>query len=137
MEFKPRLSEKTYTLSETGVYVVDVPINSTKQEIKRNVESRFDVKVSNVNVVKVKGKSKRTISKGGRRVSPGRNSDFKKAYLTLSDGQTLPFFEAVEEEEERAEKIQAEYAKQQEKEAAKSEKGNRRSRKSNKEDSEK
>jgi large subunit ribosomal protein L23 len=132
MQLIPRLSEKTYGLSEERVYVLDIPKSATKQEIKRNVESQFNVTVVKVNVVNIKGKTKRTISKGGRRVLSGRNSDFKKAYLTISEGQSLPFFEAVEEEEERAEKIQAEYAKQQEKEAAKEDKSKRRSHKAKK-----
>lgn len=108
----PRLSEKTYGLSERRVYVLDVPKNSNKLIIKQAVESQFDVKVSHVNIANISGKAKRTVSKNGRRVAKGRDSDVKKAYVTLSDGFSLPFFQAIEEEEKQTEKLQQEFEKQ-------------------------
>lgn len=136
IELIPRLSEKTYGLSEKGVYVVDVPKNANKLELKLAIESKFEVNVVSVNVVNVKGKAKRTISKKGRAVSNGRDKDVKKAYFTLAEGQSLPFFAAVEEEEERAEKLQAEISKQQEKETAKEDRPKRRTKRGTKKESE-
>lgn len=135
----PRLSEKSYALSNSRVYVVDVNRTVNKHQIKLAVESQFNVKVKKVNLTNLSGKSKRTISKGGRRVSNGRNNNIKKAYVTLFDGHTLPFFNAIEEEEKQAEKTQAEYAKQQAKAADKESKPKKRSirtRKSSKSESE-
>src|SRR5580658_6760119 len=93
----PRLSEKTYGLSNARVYAVDVSLSASKPQIKRAIEERFSVKVIKINTTNIIGKSKRTISKGGRRVSKGSDNQIKKAYFTLADKQSLPFFEAVEE----------------------------------------
>ena len=107
----PLLSEKTYGQSEKNVYVVKVAKNTNKTGVKRAIESQFDVKVASVNILNVKGKSKRT-----RRVAKGRNSNTHKAYVTLKEGFSLPFFAAIEEEEKQAEKVQEELTKQQQKE---------------------
>jgi len=112
----PRLSEKTYGLSNNRVYIVDVNKSSNKITIKKAIESQFDVVVSKVNIANIGGKAKRNISKNGRRVSPGKDIDIKKAYVTLAEGSSLPFFNAIEEEEKKSEKIQQEIDKQQDKE---------------------
>lgn len=113
----PRLSEKTYGLSSSRVYVVDIERNVNKHTVKRAVEMQFDVKVIKVNLTNIGGKAKRSVSKNGRRTSNGRDNDVKKAYVTLAEGFSLPFFAAVEEEEKQAEKVQAEITKQQAAEA--------------------
>lgn len=104
----PRLSEKTYGLSESRVYVVDVPKGANKHAVARAVEAQFEVKVDKVNVVVMKGKSKRVISASGKRVknAEGRRPDIKKAYVTLAEGHSLPFFAAIEEEEQKEQKLQ-------------------------------
>lgn len=103
----PRMSEKAYAQSQTSrTYVFDVPTNLAKHDVARAVEAQFEVKVANVNLTNVKGKAKRTIFKGGRAVS-GRQSDFKKAYVTLLEGNSLPIFAAIEEAEAKEEKTQA------------------------------
>ncbi len=112
----PRLSEKTYKLSESNVYVVDVDKHASSQSIKLALESQFEIKVKNLRIVNVKGKAKRTISNNGKKVNSGKDNDYKKAYITLVEGNTLPFFNAIEEEEKQAEKTQEEFAKQLEKE---------------------
>ncbi len=90
---RPRLSEKTFGLANTKtVYVFDVPADANKQIIASAVAAQFEVTVVDVNVLNIKGKAKRTIRKGGRAVA-GRQSDRKKAYVTLKEGDTLPFFE--------------------------------------------
>ncbi|HKR81808.1 MAG TPA: 50S ribosomal protein L23 [Candidatus Saccharimonadales bacterium] len=116
---KPRLSEKTYGLSETGnVYVFVVPGDATKHTVARAVEVQFEVTVLTVNMVNVKGKVKRTVKKGGRAVS-GARSDTKKAYVTLKAGDKLPFFESIKEEEQKAEETEKKLAKAAEKAAKK------------------
>ncbi|HVI60819.1 MAG TPA: 50S ribosomal protein L23 [Candidatus Saccharimonadales bacterium] len=118
---RPRLSEKTYGLSESRVYVVDVPRDVNKHTVARAVEAQFEVKVAKVNIANIAGKSKRVISASGKRVknAEGRRSDIKKAYVTLSEGHSLPFFAAIEEEEQKEEAIQEKVDKAAAKQAAK------------------
>ena len=111
----PRLSEKGYALSQNRVYVVEVDLNMNKHSVARAIESQFEVKVSTVNILNVRGKVKRSVSKQGRRISDGRDKNFKKAYVTLAEGQSLPFYQAIEEEEQKAEKVQERLNKEVEK----------------------
>ncbi len=125
---RPRLNEKTYALSEQRVYVFDVDPGVSKQSVARAVEVQFDVKVATVNTATVKGKHKRTISLTGKRVKPGtgQRSGFKKAYVTLQDGHSLPFFEAVEEAEQKEQALQEKVDKAAAKAAAPARRGLRR-----------
>lgn len=116
---QPRLSEKTYGQSQAlRTYAFNVPSDATKHTVARAVADQFEVTVTNVNILNVKGKAKRTISAKGRRVANGKQADIKKAYVTLAEGQSLPIFEATEEAEAKEEKIN----KQLEKAAEKAEK---------------
>ena len=109
---RPRISEKAYGLSQArNTYVFDVDGDANKHTVARAVTAQYGVTVSDVNISNLKGKTKRTVRKGGR-ASTGRQSDVKKAYVTLAAGQTLPIFAAVEEAE-------AKEAKQAEKPAKK------------------
>ena len=125
---RPRLSEKTYGLSESRVYVVEIPKDTNKHTIARAVEAQFEVKVAKVNVANIKGKSKRIISISGKRMknAEGKRPDIKKAYVTLAKGHSLPFFAAIEEEEQQEqavqEKVDKAAAKQATKEAKKTSK---------------
>jgi large subunit ribosomal protein L23 len=129
---RPRLSEKTYGLSEKRVYVVDVPTDANKHTVARAVEAQFEVKVSAVNIVNIKGKAKRVVSLTGKRMvnKNGKRPDIKKAYVTLAEGHSLPFFAAIEEEEAQEKATQAQIdkaaAKQAEKEAKPARRGIRR-----------
>lgn len=115
---KPRLSEKSYGLSQKRVYVFDVPAKLNKHDIARAVTVQFDTVVTNVNVANIAGKSKRTIYKGGKAVA-GRESDTRKAYVTLAEGQSLPIFAAIEEEDAKVEATQEKMDKAAEKAAKK------------------
>ncbi|MGA2655872.1 MAG: 50S ribosomal protein L23 [Gammaproteobacteria bacterium] len=80
----PVLSEKSMRLAEqANQYVFKVDPKSTKLQIKSAIEKMFDVKVSAIGTVNIKGKVKRTKNRIGKR------SDFKKAYVTLAEGQTI------------------------------------------------
>jgi large subunit ribosomal protein L23 len=120
MILKPRLtSEKAYGLSKLrNTYVIDVPGDATKHTVARAVAEQFEVAPTKINIVVKKGKAKRTVRKGGRPVA-GRESDVKKAYVTLPAGQSLPFFEAMEEAEEKQAKTAEKLAKATEKAAEK------------------
>lgn len=120
----PRVSEKAYALSQArNTYVFDVDGDANKHTIARAVTAQYDVAVTEVNIINLKGKVKRTVRKGGR-PSLGRTSDVKKAYVTLKAGDSLPIFAAIEEADakqaENAEKL-AKVAEKAAKKAAKSE----------------
>jgi large subunit ribosomal protein L23 len=102
---RPRLSEKTFGLATTStVYVFDVPASANKHTVAKAVAAQFDVTVVDVNILNWKGKAKRTVRKGGRAVA-GQQSDRKKAYVTLKEGQSLPFFEVEDgKKDKKAEK---------------------------------
>lgn len=100
---KPRMSEKTYGLSlARNLFVFEVPAGASKQTVAAAVTAQFGVAVVNVNMMNVKGKAKRTIRKGGR-PTMGKRSDIKKAYVTLKQGDSLPFF-ATEEDKDAKKK---------------------------------
>ncbi len=123
----PRLSEKAYGLSQVrNTFVFNVPKDANRHAVARAVSAQYDVTVTGVNIAVIKGKAKRTLSKRSR--AAGRQSDVKKAYVTLKDGDTLPHFAAVEASEAKAEKVEAATAKAMEKQAKKDEAKPKRSR---------
>ena len=79
----PHVTEKATMGSEHGQVTFKVPMTATKPKIKAAVETLFGVKVKGVNTLIQKGKTKRF--KG----IMGRRSDFKKAIVSLEDGQTI------------------------------------------------
>jgi large subunit ribosomal protein L23 len=82
----PNISEKSTMASEANNTVVfKVSVDSTKAEIKAAVEKLFEVSVDGVRTLNVKGKVKRTGARTGRR------NDWKKAYVTLSEGSDIDF----------------------------------------------
>lgn len=80
---KPWITEKSTFLSEENKVVFEVPLSASKPEIKEAVETLFKVDVTGVNTIRVKGKTKRF------RGIVGQRSDFKKAIVTLADGQSI------------------------------------------------
>lgn len=83
---RPHISEKAaVTVEKNNQYVFRVRGEATKPEIKAAVESVFDVQVEKVQVLNVKGKTKRS------RHGMGRRSDWKKAYVRLAAGQEIDF----------------------------------------------
>jgi ribosomal protein L23 len=118
----PRMSEKAYGTSETlHTYVFDVPLNASKQSVARAIKEQFEVEVESVNTHTVKGKAKRTYRKGSRGAL-GQRANVKRAYVRVKEGQGIPIFEAMKEEEAQQE-VQSEKIKQAvEKKAAKEEK---------------
>jgi large subunit ribosomal protein L23 len=87
----PHVSEKSTLAQEANnTLVLKVAVDSTKEEIKAAVEKLFEVEVTKVNTVNVKGKTKRT----GMRM--GRRKDWKKAYVTLAEGVSLDVTDAAE-----------------------------------------
>ena len=81
----PHISEKSTMAADSGQHVFKVTTDATKTEIKAAIEKLFSVKVAKVQVVNVKGKSKRFGQRAGKR------SDWRKAYVSLEAGQDIDF----------------------------------------------
>ena len=79
----PHITEKATLLSEQNGVVFKVAGDASKPQIKAAVEALFNVQVLGVNTITQKGKTKRWKGK------PYRRSDFKKAIVTLADGQSI------------------------------------------------
>lgn len=86
----PHLSEKSHMAAEKNQVVLKVRTDATKKEVKQAVELLFEVKVETVQVVNVKGKTKRF------QQSRGRRSDWKKAYVKLAEGSSVEEFFGAE-----------------------------------------
>ena len=87
---EPRLTEKTWGQKETTnqvTFVVDP--NANKIAIKQAIEETFKVTVLGVNTIKVRGKEKRM----GRYT--GKRPDWKKAVITLKEGDRIEYFEGA------------------------------------------
>ena len=85
----PVISEKSYAQSQLRKYTFRVDPSASKPEIARAIEQHYEaqgVKVTAVNTLNVSGKVKRL----GMRGAPGRTKNWKKAIVTLSEGQNLP-----------------------------------------------
>ena len=80
---RPVITEKSMVSSEAGKVVFLVPLSATKDCIKKAVEAIFNVKVTKVNTIKQSGKVK------SFRGHLGVRSDYKKAIITLADGQNI------------------------------------------------
>ena len=86
----PRLTEKSVTQKElTNQVTFLVELTANKIEIKRTIESLFKVTVLGVNTIRMRGKKKRM----GRYV--GRRPAWKKAMVTLKEGDYIEYFEGA------------------------------------------
>jgi len=85
----PHITEKATLLSEHNAVVFRVAQDATKPQIKAAVEALFGVKVTGVNTLTVKGKTKRW---KGR---PYTRSDVKKAVVTLAEPQSIDITEGL------------------------------------------
>lgn len=79
----PVITEKSTMGSEHNQVTFRVPLAANKREVKAAVEGLFNVKVTGVNTIRVKGKTKRF------RGTVGQRSDYKKAIVTLAEGQKI------------------------------------------------
>ncbi len=83
---RPLITEKNTTLMEFNKYSFEVLRDATKPQIKRAVEAIFNVEVVNVRTMNVRGKKRRR----GREY--GYQRDWKKAVVTLAEGDTIDLF---------------------------------------------
>jgi large subunit ribosomal protein L23 len=91
---RPLVTEKTSAQSgKANQYSFVVADAATRTQVKDAIETLYDVKVVRVNIIN-------TSAKRGRRLRSRRllvrKSAFKKAIITLAEGQTLPIFEGVQ-----------------------------------------
>lgn len=85
----PHISEKATIMAESRNQIAFKVINdATKTEVKEAVEKLFKVSVTGLQILNVKGKTKRT-ARGGIR----KKSNWKKAYVQLAQGQEIDFAE--------------------------------------------
>ena len=85
----PVVSEKSYEQLEQNVYVFKVDTSASKPEIRRAIESIFDVTVTKVNTLNRKGKVRRN----RRSNTVGKRADTKRAIVTLTEGDSIKIFE--------------------------------------------
>lgn len=86
---RPLVTEKGTYLQEQNKYLFEVAINANKPQIKQAVEKAFDVTVKSVNLMTIAGKKKRY----GRAIT--KRPDWKKAVITLKEGDSIQIFEGV------------------------------------------
>lgn len=91
---RPMVTEKSnYLVNSLHQYVFEVSSDATRSMVKDAIETLFDVTVLKVNVVNMPAKRSRRAR--SRRVAV-RQSGFKKAIVTISPEDRIPFFEGVE-----------------------------------------
>ena len=86
---RPLITEKATILASENKYVFEVDRRATKPQIREAVEKAFNVRVVKVNTMNVKGKVRRT------RSGWTKTRDWKKAIVTLAEGDKIELFEGV------------------------------------------
>ncbi len=90
---KPLVTEKVSALNEKGKYGFLVDSDANKVEIKNAVEKMYGVNVEKVNTMNVMGKFKSRYTKAG--VLSGRKPSYKKAIVTVAEGEVIDFYSNV------------------------------------------
>jgi len=90
---RPLVTEKVSGLNEKGKYGFIVELTANKVEIKSAVEKMYNVNVERVNTISVMGKQKSRYTKAG--VLVGRKPNYKKAIVTLAQGEVIDFYNNV------------------------------------------
>jgi large subunit ribosomal protein L23 len=86
---RPLITEKNAYKQKAGVYAFECDVASTKAEIRKAVESLFDVKVVKINTTVCRGHSKQT------KFGAGKVPYWKKALVKLKEGNKIALFEGV------------------------------------------
>lgn len=90
---RPLVTEKMSSLNEKGKYGFIVDGDANKVEIKNAVEKTYGVNVEKVNTMNVMGKFKTRYTKAG--VLSGRKPNYKKAIVTVAEGEVIDFYSNV------------------------------------------
>ncbi len=91
--YRPIVTEKMTSIQDKGIYAFAVEPRATKIDIARAVAAKFNVTVLNVRTMNYKGKTKTQMTRRGR--FTGKTSRFKKAVVTLKEGDVINLFENV------------------------------------------
>jgi len=83
---RPIISEKSYSMIEQNRYTFEVAKTASKPQIAQAISEIFGVTVTNVNTMNVTGKPRRV------RFAKGKTRDWKKAVVTLTQGDTIDLF---------------------------------------------
>ena len=90
----PLLSEKTIAQGEElRTYTFMVPKSAGKLEIAEAIKTTYKVKTVSVRTATIKGKAISTLVQRGRRRVSGQRSDYKKAYISLAEGEEIKLVE--------------------------------------------
>ena len=92
---KPLVTEKMTAITEkqNNVFGFVVRPEANKLQIKEEVEKRYNVNVKSVSTIRYAGKTKNRYTKRG--LVKGRTNAFKKAIVTLSEGETIDFYSNI------------------------------------------
>ena len=92
---KPLVTEKMTAITEkqNNVFSFVVRPEANKLQIKEEVEKRYNVNVKSVSTIRYAGKTKSRYTKRG--LVKGRTNAFKKAIVTLSEGETIDFYSNI------------------------------------------
>ncbi len=94
ISIKPIITERATKLSEKrNCYTFRVSPEADKFQIKALVQDLYGVKVTSVNTAVMRGKNKSRWTKSG--LLKGKTAKWKKAYVTVADGQTIEFFSNI------------------------------------------
>ncbi len=85
---RPVISEKSYAMIEHNRFTFEVAKTASKPQIAQAVTDIFGVTVTSVNTMNVTGKPRRV------RQAKGKTRDWKKAVITLKEGDSIEFFQA-------------------------------------------
>lgn len=88
--FRPLVTEKITKFQEKGIYAFEVDPIANKINIAKAIEKKFNVTVTNVRTMNYQGKPKAQQTRRGKFV--GRKSNFKKAIVTLKEGDKIDLF---------------------------------------------
>jgi large subunit ribosomal protein L23 len=87
---RPIITEKMTELGDKRQYAFEVPASVNKIEIGKAVEKKFNVKVTSIRTIIVKSKRKSQMTKRGR--FEGHTKSWKKAIVTLKEGDKIDYF---------------------------------------------
>ena len=94
IKIEPIVTEKATKLTEKlHRYTFRVPLDANKFQIKHLVEKLYGVKVQDVNTIVVRAKNKSRWTKSG--LLRGKKSGYKKAIITLAEGQNIDFYSNI------------------------------------------
>jgi large subunit ribosomal protein L23 len=91
--YRPIVTEKMTALETRRQYAFEVERDANKIEIQKAIEKKFNVNITSIRTINIKGKQKTQMTRRGR--FTGKTSQWKKAIITLKEGEKIEFFENI------------------------------------------